>query len=217
MSSESTESLFSIVVEALLAGQFVCEFTDRAAYDYLQKEVYRDNINDYLSKIGRRLQASHSGDVYYCAYNSVDRAERKTEVRAQFNIAINQLEPLVRWLKLAMSALQKESTLQPGDTLRQGELLSAIEGAQTLADDLARIVRTGQFATTRATPREQLNHIMIKLVEYGYLKAHEAKSTTYTATGKWSYLYDVLDFIHIHENMGSEDDEPGEEQQELLL
>ena len=217
MSSDMAEGVFSTVVEALLMGRFICEFTDRVAFDYLQKEVYRDNVNDYLSKIGRKLQLSSTGDVYYCAYSTIDHADRKISVKTQFNITINQLEPLVRWLKLAMSALQRESSIQPGDTLRQGELLSAIEGAQTLVDDLAKIVRSGHFSTARATPREQLNHIMMKLVESEYLKPHDAKSTTYTATGKWSYLYDVLEFIHIHESMGSKEDEPAEEQQELML
>lgn len=217
MSNDVAEGIFSTVVEALLAGRFICEFSDRTAFDYLTKEVYRDNVNDYLSKIGRKLQASSAGDVFYCAYSTIDRADRKASVKAQFNITINQLEPLVRWLKLAMSALQKESPIHPGDTLRQGELLSAIEGAQTLADDLAKIVRSGHFSTTRATPREQLNHIMIKLVESEYLKPHEAKPTTYTATGKWSYLYEVLDFIHIHENMGTEEEVQTKEQKELIL
>ncbi|WP_369858007.1 hypothetical protein [Candidatus Thalassolituus haligoni] len=217
MSNDVTEGVFSTVVEALLMGRFICEFTDRVAFDYLQKEVYRDNVNDYLNKIGRKLQLSSAEDVFYCAYSTIDCADRKSSVKSQFNTTINQLEPLVRWLKLAMSALQKEESIQPGDTLRQGELLTAIEGAQTLADDLAKIVRSGHFATTRATPRDQLNHIMTKLVDGEYLKPNEAKSTTYTATGKWSYLYDVLDFIHIHESMGSEDDEPREEQQELML
>ncbi len=217
MTSDMAEGLFSTVVEALLMGRFICEYTDKLAFDYLQKEVYRDNVNDYLGKIGRKLQLSSTGDVFYCAYSTIDRADRKASVKAQFNTTINQLEPLVRWLKLAMSALQKESSIQPGDILRQGELLSAIEGAQTLADDLAKIVRSGQFSTTRATPREQLNHIMVKLVESEYLKSHDTKSTTYTATGKWSYLYDVLEFIHIHESMGSEEEELTEKQQELIL
>lgn len=217
MANDTNEGLFATVVEALLAGRFICEYTDKVAFDYLQKEVYRENVHDYLARIGRGLQLSSTGDVFYCAYSAIQRADRKAAVKAQFGITINQLEPLVRWLKLAMSALQKEASLQPGDTLRQGELLTAIEGAQTLADDLAKIVRSGQFATTRSTPREQLNHIMQKLVDNDYLKPHEAKSTTYTATGKWSYLYDVLEFIHTHESLGAPEDEPPEEQQELQL
>lgn len=217
MPNDVTEGLFAAVVEALLMGRFICEYTDKVAYEYLQQEAYRENVNDYLARIGRNLQLSSTGDVFYCAYNAINSADRKTAVKAQFGMTINQLEPLVRWLKLAMSALQKEASIQPGDTLRQGELLSAIEDAQTLADDLAKIVRSGQFATTRSTPREQLNHIMIKLVDNAYLKPHEAKSTTYTATGKWSYLYDLLEFIHTHESMGTPEDEPPEEQQEMPL
>jgi len=217
MSQGQREDLFSEIIESLLAGHFICAITDELAFEYLAKEVYREDLDTYLKKIGRRLQTSSSGDVCYCAYNTIHSSSRRTAVKEQFAQTINALEPLVRWLKLAMSALQKDATLQPGDILRQGELLSAIELTQTLTDDLAKITRTGLFATTREAPRDQLNHLLNKLVESGYFKQNEPKASTYIATGKWSYLYDVLEFIHTHEDLGMDDDKPDEEQQELML
>ena len=218
MSQEQREDLFSGIVEALLAGQFVCAITDEQAFEYLSKEAYSDDVDQYLKKIGRCLQNSGSGDVYYCAYTAINSTRRRAAVKEQFAQTINLLEPLVRWLKLAMSALQKEATIQPGDILRQGELLSAIELTQTLTDDLAKITRSGPFATTREAPHEQLNHLLKKLEDNGYLKSTAPKATTYVATGKWSHLYDVLEFIHTHENLGMrEEGEEDDEQQELML
>lgn len=218
MSQTQQEDLFSAVVEALLAGQFICPVTDELAFEYLSREAYFDDVDRYLKKIGRRLQTSSAGDVYYCAYTDINSGHRRAAMKEQFAQTINLLEPLVRWLKLAMSALQKDATIQPGEVLRQGELLSAIELTQTLTDDLARITRSGAFSTTREAPHEQLNHLFKKLEENGYLKSTGPKATTYLATGKWSYLYDVLEFIHTHENLGLREDQPDDDdQQELML
>lgn len=217
MSQSQPEDLYAEIIESLLAGRFICAVADELAFGYLSKQAYRQDMDTYLKKIGRRLQTSSSGDVYYCAYNTIHSGARRTAVKEQFAHTINVLEPLVRWLKMAMSALQKDATIQPGDVLRQGELLSAIELTQTLTDDLAKITRTGPFATTREAPRDQLNHVLNKLVESGYFKPTAPKATTYIATGKWSYLYDVLEFIHTHEDLGMDDDKPDEEQQELML
>lgn len=219
MNQSDHEDLFSAIVESLLAGQFICSHSDEISFDYLARDTYRADVDRYLNKIGRRLQTSTTGDVYYCAYQSIGSNSRRADIKEQFGITINLLEPLVRWLKLAMSALQKDATIQPGDPLRQGELLTAIELTQTLTDDLAKITRSGPFATTREAPRDQLNHLLSKLVETGYLKPTASKATTYIATGKWSYMYDVLEFIHSHEDLGQspDDDQRIEDQQELML
>ena len=142
MSVGNEENQFTLIIEQLLNGQFICEFTDEAAYDYLTKEAYHQAIDGYLRKIGRCLKATDNKGVYYCAYTSVHANERRTDVRKQFRETINAMEPLCRWLKLVMSALQRDASLQPGDIVRHGELLSALEVTPALVDDLSVITRS---------------------------------------------------------------------------
>jgi len=46
------------------------------------------------------------------------------------------------------------------------------------------------------------------------LVAQDTSGALYRATGLWSYLYDVLDFIRAHEHLESDDDD--NEQPELF-
>jgi hypothetical protein len=211
----NTENQFTLIVEQLLVGKFICIFTDETAFDYLSKEAYRQGIEEYLRKIGRCLKATDNKGAYYCAYTSVHANERRVDVRKQFRETINGMEPLCRWLKLVMSALQRDASLQPGDIIRNGELLSALEVTPALVDDLSIITRSGLFSTKREAAKDQLNHVFNALQDSGYLIRHSSTSSVYTATGKWSYLYDVLEFVHTHETIGG--DESQKEQEELVL
>jgi len=51
---------------------------------------------------------------------------------------------------------------------------------------------------------------MTNLEKAGYLKSHGTTGSVYRATGKWSWLYDVMTFIETHEGIQTSDpeDEP---------
>lgn len=212
----TTENQFSRIVEHLLAGGFICEYSDELAYEYFSVDTRRSDIDSYLRKIGRCLYATEGSVAFYAAYTSIDSNDRRQDVRFQFRETINSLEPLCRWLRMLASALQSEATLQPGDVLRQGELLSALAEAPALSEDLAGLCRSGLFYSKKLATSEQLEVVLAKLVDHGYLLRNTATGSLFTATGKWSYLYDVLEFIHTHETISS-DDEPKEEQVGLPL
>ena len=212
----TTENQFSRIVEHLLAGGFICEYSDELAYEYLSIDTRRSDIDSYLRKIGRCLYATEGAVAFYAAYTSIDGNDRRQDVRSQFREIINSLEPLCRWLRMLASALQSEVTVQPGDVLRQGELLSALGEAPALSEDLAGLCRSGLFHSKKLATSEQLEVVLAKLVDQGYLLRNTATGSLFTATGKWSYLYDVLEFIHTHETISS-DDELEQEQAELSL
>jgi hypothetical protein len=114
-----------------------------------------------------------------------------------------------------MSAMQMDQPIITGAVIRQGELLSAIEMTPALADDLAIIVRSGPFKTTKQAPKEQLNHLLNVLVNEGWLASTAPHSSVYQATGRWSYLFEVMEFIATHEAITIGQDK--EEQQALPL
>lgn len=213
----TTENQFSRIVEFLLAGGFICEYSDEQAYEYLSVETRRNDIDSYLRKIGRCLYATEGFAAFYAAYTSIDSNDRRQDVRSQFRETINALEPLCRWLRLLASALQSEATLQSGDVLRQGELLNALGEAPALSEDLAGLCRSGLFYSKKLATSEQLDVVLTKLVDQGYLLRNTTTGSLFTATGKWRYLYDVLEFIHTHETISTEEDESSKAQVDLLL
>ncbi|MFV1874082.1 MAG: condensin complex protein MksE [Oleiphilus sp.] len=213
--SNSFENITTQIMEKLLSGGIICEYTNEAAYEYLKKDTYRDDIDQLLNRMSRKLMLTVDQSAFYAVYSSICSPERRQDVKAQFRETINSLEPFLRWVKLVMSSLQKEVTIQPGEVIRQGELLSAIEVTEALKEDLAKITAGGVFDTRKAEVKDQLSSVFNELVKRGYLVKQSSTGTAYTATGKWAYLYEVLEFIYTHENLGSEDDL--EEQQEFTL
>lgn len=208
------ENLFTSTIEKLLTGKFICQHSDDILYEQLEKESYRNEINNYLEKIGRTLAVTASGSSYYAVYSSVQSTDRRLSIKIQFREIMNDMEPLSRWLKIVMSALSHDSTVQPGDILRQSDLLSALENSQPLIDDLSLITRAGVFQTRKNSVTEQVGMILEKLTEKGYL-SRQPNGLLFTATGKWDYFYEVAEFISTHEKFDK--DVPDEEQTELSL
>lgn len=214
--NDTYENMATQIIEKLLSGGFICEYTNEAAYEYLKRETYRDDINQLLNRMSRKLAMTTDHSAYYSVYTSVSSPERRQDIKGQFKETINSLEPFLRWVKLVMSSLQKDVTIQPGDIIRQGELLSAIEVTEALKDDLARITAGGVFDTRKNAVKDRLSSVFNELVKREYLVKQSSSGTVYIATGKWSYLYEVLEFIHTHEDLGSED-ENLDEQQEFTI
>jgi hypothetical protein len=55
MSINPEENLFTSTIEKLLAGQFICPYSDALVFEQLERESYRREVNDYLERIGRTL------------------------------------------------------------------------------------------------------------------------------------------------------------------
>ncbi|AQA18980.1 hypothetical protein BST95_12730 [Halioglobus japonicus] len=197
------EDLFTTIIEKLLTGAFICSYSDSIAFEQLESESYRSSVNDYLRKIGRSLAATNSGGAYYAVYTSIQSNTRRQSVRAQFREIVNDLEPVSRWLKLVMATLSLDASIQPGDSLKQSELLAALENSQPLVDDLSTITRVGTFQTKKTSPADQVRVVLERLGEKGYL-CPQSSGLVYTATGKWDYFYEVADFIATHERLDEE-------------
>jgi len=209
MSINPEENLFTTIIEKLLAGHFICRYSDDIAFEQLDRESYRSQVNSYLEKIGRTLAVTGNSGAYYAVYTSIQSKERRRSIRSQFREVMNDMEPLNRWLKLIMSALSRDSSIQPGDILRQSDLLGALESSQPLIDDLSLITRVGTFQTKKNSVTDQVGVIMEKLTEKGYF-TRQPNGLLFTATGKWDYFYEVAEFIATHEKFDL--DVPDEEQ-----
>jgi len=127
---------------------------------------------------------------------------------------VNNLEPLVIWLQMSSTFGSVGRPIQTGDTLKTSELLSAIESAPALCEDLEKLSGTKLFSNSQGTSKGQLDSVLRKLVDEQYLLPVGRSKSQYVATGNWSRLYDLLEFIAAHEQLEIEVDDT-DEQMEL--
>ena len=205
--------LFTRTAESLLAGEIICFHRTPELHTFLSEGTNAQAMGDFLRKIGRRLNKTSDDASWFAVYRNLDSDGIRRAIGRQFSEVINNLEPLVIWLQMTGAFGSKGRPLQTGDSLKTSELLAAIETAAALREDLEKLSATRMFSNTQSTPQGQLTAVLKKLVEEQYLVPMGKASLQYVATGKWSRLYDLLEFIATHEQLEIEND--GKTQMEL--
>jgi len=188
------------VLELLLSGEFVCQTKDEDAFRYLQSSINRQEIEQHLSLLNRRLASAAEGEVYFAAYQHLADNERKV-LNQQFQEVSAHLMPMVEWLLMVQEAMDNDMPLTQGTIIRLNQLQTVIEDTPAYAEQLAKISRYAMFGSKASELDAQLKLIFKRLVELGYLVRPNQDKQIYTATGKIDYLFDVLKFIDETENL----------------
>ncbi|MCP8687143.1 condensin complex protein MksE [Marinobacterium sedimentorum] len=214
----SNRSEFQSIVQSLLAGEIICEITQEHRFNYLSDEVNRQRVDDYLAHLNRRLRQTTDGKAFICAYANLDDKNVRSAIRNEFRQVVNELAGFVRWHKLVQGAQPYKGPLLAGDMLQESDLLYAIEQSQALSTQLNELCRKGAFVSQASQPRDKLRQVLRKLTEFGYLVQVGHSGAQYQATARWSWLYDVMEFIRAHERLEIEDSPTeSESQSELFL
>jgi hypothetical protein len=206
--------LFERTVTALMAGEVICEYRYEDLYTYLLQESNQQRVRDFLEQINRVVRQTGSRDAWVCAYYDLNSPDAKEGVRQQFREVANHLEALVQFLRLVMSVETSDRPVSPGEKLTEGRLIEQISGVPSLEERLRSLTEKRLFATKKQDVPGRIRSIMETLVAKGYLVRFGSSGAEYQATGKWSWLYDVMDFIQAHEGIPVES---GDDDNQLRL
>lgn len=199
--------MFANVVERLLAGDFICAISNQSQYEWLQQHA--NEVDTLLGQLQRQLARTSDEETFYAAY--IESEAPAGIIRRQFEDYRDKLAPLVTVISALMKFEQRDQTLMPGDVIRFGQLLEAIEANPTHMEDLAKLARFGLFKVKREATHDQLSALLTSLCskDLGLLKLENSDTLIYRVTGRITHLYDVLAFIQEHtpihiEEQGSE-------------
>jgi len=206
-------ALYTATLQTLLKGEVICRERYESLFKYLDNVEHQSQISQYLSVLERDVRATNDMHAYVCCYTQFDEPGVKASCKEQFRLVASTLQPLVEWLNLLMACNPTGTPLRPGDIISKADLLGRLEHSQSHCDTLAKIARSKLFGSNSTELQGQLNQVLKKLTELGYLIGFGHSGSRYRATGKWSVLYDQMGFIRAHEAL---DDAESHNQERLL-
>ena len=202
------------LLERLLAGEFVCAVSDDHAFRRLQDEDTREQIDNYLRPLNRRLATNAEGSVYFLAWRQLND-EARDQLSRQLGEVLHSLMPMLEWLQLMQEALGHDALVAPGDVLKPAELSARCEDNQSLREQLERLAGDSFFGSQSDQLDAQMKQVFKRLREHGYVLQPHADRQVYLVTGKVDYLVDLVRLIRDEENLPIEDEMP--QAQENLL
>ncbi|WP_017429338.1 MULTISPECIES: condensin complex protein MksE [Halomonadaceae] len=197
----SQDELFRDCVERLLKGEVICPFSAPELYNYMARPGLYPRVEDFLGQIGRGISRTRDGHAFYAVYrDTVDQGTRSL-IRNHFERLTTNWEGLLRWLRLARQASESGHPLYAGDIIRESDYLAAIENSTSLQEELEAIASKFGLKGKGRDPRHRLSHLLDRLEKDGFLQRVGTAGTIFKATGRWSILWDQLEFVYQQEGI----------------
>lgn len=197
--------LFERTVAALLAGDIICEYRYEDLYTYLLATDNQQRVTDLLDQLNRSLRRTQSNDAWVCAYSDLSSPDAKDAIRQQFRDVANHFEALVQFLRLVMNIEARDRPIAPGEHLSEGKVIDRIANVPTLEKKLISMTEKKMFLSRSRDVAGMVRAVMDAMVKKGYLIRFGSSGAVYQATGKFSWLYDMMAFIQTHEGIQADD------------
>lgn len=201
------------LLERLLAGDFICAVTDEHQFHKLERDALREQLNDYLKPLNRRIACSEDGSVYFLAYDQIT-PEAREALSQQFSQTLQSLLPMLEWMQLVQEALGKDGALTAGDTIKLQEFSMKVEDNRSLRQRLQALVAERLFKSTSDKTDQQIKQLFKRICELGYLTQPHKDRLYFLVTGKIEHLVELVRFIKDEEHLPLDEPEP---QQESML
>jgi hypothetical protein len=196
--------MFEQIVQALLAGDFVCLVSNHEGFAFLEDESNKYAVNDYLGKIGLRLGKTRHGGAYFAAHNVVGGHERKA-AKDVFTDIKQTLRPLVSFLDMVMRAMQSDELLAVGTSIEVNKLMGAIDANPSFRNDLQTLAIQLKIQAD-GTDRTRLEKVLKSFREKGYLLLSNPEREIYQITGKIEFIQEAIEFLMEHDCIRDEED-----------
>ncbi len=188
------------LLEALLAGQYICAITNEDYFTKLQRDEVREGLDDYLRPLNRRVATNDEQTVFFLAYCDIDEPARE-HLKQQLSVVMSSMLPLLEWLTYVQEAMGSDAILTAGDTIKLQELMVKTEDNPSLRQRLQALANDKFFNSNADAVDAQAKQVAKRLVEHGYLLQPHANRLYFTVTGKIDYLLDLVRFIKDEENI----------------
>ncbi|MGK5737097.1 MULTISPECIES: hypothetical protein [Acinetobacter] len=206
--------LKSQILNTLLAGKIISEHTHKEFFNTLRQTRALEEINETLHVLDRRCVLSTNNSAYFCVYSRTNLSKEEAEViRKHFEESKFRLDFVASWAEFCRSELSNNSLpIQSGDIISYTDLLRVADESSIAKAKLADLIK--RIKRNSTTIKDQVHSVLQYLVDQEYLVPTGNNGVAYLATGKWSVMYDELEFMCLHHNLSF--DHPDPEQGELL-
>ena len=195
--------MFEQTLTLLLAGEFICAVRYPDAWRFLEDAGQRQEAEDFLARLGRRLTHTRQGGAWFAAYTQIGTDERRA-MKDGFADIKHNLRLLVGFFVHVMQAQRQDQFLAPGSIIESSRLMAAIDQNPNLSDELRALAGLGKGPSGDGTLRGALDRVLKKLRDDGYLVLANPEREIYEVTGKIEYLQEVVDFLMTHQSIPDE-------------
>ncbi|TDQ38494.1 condensin complex protein MksE [Thiopseudomonas denitrificans] len=202
------------LLEDLLGGGFVCQVRDSHNHERLQNEALREQLDQYLRPLNRRLASSADGAVWYLAWLELNQ-ELRDSLSQQLRDTLDSLMPMLTLMQLVQDTTGSDRVLSAHDVLNRHDLAARIENNPSLRQQLQQLCTTRLFQSQSEDTGGQLKLVFERLRQQGYLLQPHKDRQHFVVTGKIDYLLELVRFIQEEERIQL-DDEPAAQQEALL-
>lgn len=205
---------YGTLLEYLLGGGFVCAVSDSHNHQRLQNQQVRDELDNYLRPLNRRLASNADGSVWYLAWLELNQ-QLRDNLSQQLRETMDSLTPMLGLLQLVQDTTGNDRILAAHDVLNRHDIAARIENNPSLRQQLQQLCSTRLFNSKSEDVAGQLKLVFDRLCEHGYLLQPHKDRLHFIVTGKIDFLLELVRFIQEEERIQL-DEEPAARQEEML-
>lgn len=209
--ANNNSNRFTKCIEILLTGKIVCHSLFPELYSFLTETdengelINEFKIDTFLRQINRKLVKTSDEMGYYCVFNDYESSLAKDSGKNSIKEVVCEFEPLIKWLRLIRSCSQDSRPVCAGDIIKPSEIIHSLEESDIHCKQLKDIATVFKVSSSSADVNKMFIAVLKYLVKKEYLVDVNQDGLIYRATARWSYFYDLLEFVKENEGLGKDD------------
>ncbi len=206
MTSLTPDQMKKEALLILLAGDFICPYTQPDLHRQLRSTAFAAAVRAALEPLGRDLGALGDDDApeaFFARYVDLDDPRDRQQASTQLMVIRDQIRPCIDLIRLLDQASGNDSCMAPGEELSFAALLNAIEEHSTYRDQLRDLAGHEFFANSRngKDTKDKLGRVLKAMADAGYLVKRNSESSNYLITGRMGYLHHILAWLADHHRL----------------